>query len=92
MGENVPRKGEEEGWPEKGAKGEKGRVKTGQNMACSILCVPVRVLFHRVCSCECVRACMRARVRACVTMRHVDASRCVTMDKSFVFEIGREKC
>ena len=29
-GENVPRKGEEEGWPAKGAKRKKGRVKTGQ--------------------------------------------------------------
>ena len=29
-GKNVPRKGEEEGWPAKGAKRKKGRVKTGQ--------------------------------------------------------------
>ena len=29
-GENVPRKGEEEGWPAKRAKRKKGRVKTGQ--------------------------------------------------------------
>ena len=29
-GEKVPRKGEEEGWPAKGAKRKKGRVKTGQ--------------------------------------------------------------
>ena len=29
-GENVPRKAEEEGWPAKGAKRKKGRVKTGQ--------------------------------------------------------------
>ena len=28
-GENVPRKGEEEGWPGKGGKRKKGRVKTG---------------------------------------------------------------
>ena len=28
-GEQVPRKGEEEGWPAKGAKRKKGRVKTG---------------------------------------------------------------
>ena len=30
-GEKVPRKGEEEGWPAKGAKRKKGRVKTGQS-------------------------------------------------------------
>ena len=29
-GDNVPRKGEEEGWPAKGAKRKKGRVKTSQ--------------------------------------------------------------
>ena len=29
-GEKVPRKGEESGWPAKGAKRKKGRVKTGQ--------------------------------------------------------------
>ena len=29
-GVKVPRKGEEEGWPAKGAKRKKGRVKTGQ--------------------------------------------------------------
>ena len=29
-GEKVPRKGEEEGWPAKGAKRKKGRAKTGQ--------------------------------------------------------------
>ena len=29
-GEKVPRKGEEGGWPAKGAKRKKGRVKTGQ--------------------------------------------------------------
>ena len=29
-GDNAPRKGEEEGWPAKGAKRKKGRVKTGQ--------------------------------------------------------------
>ena len=38
-GEKVPRKGEEEGWPAKGAKRKKGRAKTGQcysgNSRCS---------------------------------------------------------
>ena len=29
-GEKAPRKGEEKGWPAKGAKRKKGRVKTGQ--------------------------------------------------------------
>ena len=29
-GDKVPRKGEEEGWPAKGAKRKKGRAKTGQ--------------------------------------------------------------
>ena len=29
-GEKAPRKGEEEGWPAKGAKRKKGRMKTGQ--------------------------------------------------------------
>ena len=29
--EKAPRKGEQEGWPAKGAKRKKGRVKTGQN-------------------------------------------------------------
>ena len=29
-GDKVPRKGEETGWPAKGAKRKKGRVKTGQ--------------------------------------------------------------
>ena len=29
-GEKVPRKGAEEGWPTKGAKRKKGRVKAGQ--------------------------------------------------------------
>ena len=32
-GEKVPRKGEEEGWPAKGAKRKKGCVKTGQTLS-----------------------------------------------------------
>ena len=35
-GEKVPREGEEEGWPAKGAKRKKGRAKTGRNIASHI--------------------------------------------------------
>ena len=34
-GENVLRKGQEAGWPSKGAKRKKGRVKTGQIKSCN---------------------------------------------------------
>ena len=33
----MPRKGEEEGWPAKGAKRKKGRAKTGQNKSVILL-------------------------------------------------------